>query len=81
MPPPGPPYEKTPASCHFFRFAQCFSWTGPLTVSFEFMLPKPFSLVPIGWLCQAEKFSSCTHEIQPVVKPHLAAPDSMIFLE
>ena len=45
------------------------------------MPPKPFSLVPMGWLCQAEKFSSWIQEIQPVVKPHLAAPDSMILLE
>ena len=27
----------------------------------------PFSLVPIGTLCHAEKFSTCTHDGQPVV--------------
>ena len=27
----------------------------------------PFSLVPIGRLCQALKFSTCTQEGQPVV--------------
>ena len=31
------------------------------------LLSMPFSLVPIGRLCQALKFSTCTHEGQPVV--------------
>ena len=32
--------------------------------------PMPFCLVPIGTLCQALKFSMCTHEGQAVVYTH-----------
>jgi hypothetical protein len=39
---------------------------------------KPFSLVAKGTLCSAERFSSCTHEGQPVVKPQVAPPAAMI---
>src|SRR5205823_12282802 len=42
-------------------------WTGPLNTSFASEPAKPFSLVRYGWLCQAEKLSSCVHTCQPVV--------------
>ena len=31
------------------------------------MPAMPFSFVPMGRLCQAEKFSTCTQDGQPVV--------------
>ena len=40
---------------------------------------KPFRLVAKGWSCQACMFSTMVHDGQPVEKPHLAAPDAMIF--
>ena len=44
------------------------------------MPPKPFCSVPMGWLCQADRFSVWIQLIHWVVKPQLAAPDSLILV-
>ena len=43
------------------------------------MPAKPLARVPMGWLCQAEKFSICTQDCQPVVKPQ-GYPAAWVFM-
>src|SRR5436305_14395110 len=57
-------------------FSMCRVWTGPLKTSLASEPAKPFSLVRYGWLCHAEKLSSCVHTCQPVVNGH-ACPDAL----
>ena len=45
----------------------CCTCSGELIVNSVSMPAKPFSLVPIGTLCQALKFSMCIQDGQPVV--------------
>src|SRR3954451_14036677 len=51
---------------------------GPLKTSLASEPAKPFSFVRYGWLCHAEKLSSCVHTCQPVVNGH-ACPDAFSF--
>ena len=52
------------------------TWSGLLMRNSLSMPPSPFSLVPMGTLCQAEKFSMCTHEGHVVVYAH-CAPEAL----
>src|SRR4029453_16652251 len=57
-------------------FSMCLTCTGPLNTSFASWPPKPLSLVMNGWLCHAEKLSSCVQVCQPVVNGH-ACPEGL----
>src|SRR5207344_3557157 len=57
-------------------FSMWRTCTGPLNTSLASGPAKPFSLVRNGWLCQAEKLSSCVHVCQPVVNGQ-ACPDAL----
>ena len=47
----------------------CFTCTELLMVNSVSVPAKPLAIVPIGWSCQAEKFSIWTQDCQPVVNP------------
>jgi hypothetical protein len=47
--------------------SMCLTCTGELIVNWVSSPAMPFCLVPIGRLCQALKFSTCTQDGQPVV--------------
>jgi hypothetical protein len=47
--------------------SMCLTCTGELIVNWVSSPAIPFCRVPIGRLCQALKFSTCTQEGQPVV--------------
>src|SRR4051812_2481112 len=59
-------------------FSMWRTCSGPLNTSFASEPAKPFSFVRYGWLCQAEKLSSCVQTCQPVVNGH-ACPDALSF--
>ena len=59
----------------------CLTCSGLLKTNSVSSPAKPFSLVAKGTLCQALKFSSMDHDCQPMVKPHSAPPEAMIFFE
>ena len=47
--------------------AMCRTCRGEFTLNSVSIPPMPFSFVPMGTLCQAEKFSMCIQDGQPVV--------------
>src|SRR5436190_22133307 len=53
-------------------------WIGPLNTSFGLLPANPFCSVANGWLCHAEKLSSCVHDCQPVVNGQLVTPAALI---
>ena len=57
---------------------RCFTCSGELILNSVSTPAMPFSLVPIGTLCQAVKFSMCIQDGQPVVYTH-CWPEALSF--
>src|SRR6478736_9193465 len=62
------------------RFCRCLTCSGELNCSTVSKPSRPFALVPIGTLCQAENCSIFAHDIQALEKPQVACPAASSFL-
>src|SRR6478736_6296552 len=62
------------------RFCRCLMCSGELNFSSVSKPSRPFALVPIGTLCQAENCSICAQVAQALEKPQVAWPAALSFL-
>src|SRR6185312_3015978 len=62
-----PAYVNSPFFARSASIAIWRTWSGVLNVKTVSSPAIPFSFVPMGTLCHAEKFSMCVHEGHPVV--------------
>src|SRR5688572_29187517 len=65
-----PEYVIQPFFTKSASISICATCCGELMRNSVLKPPMPFSCVPIGRLCQALKFSMCTHDGQPVEYTH-----------
>src|SRR3954469_25534031 len=77
---PRPAYVNMPFFARSASIVMCLTCSGELNVNCVSVPAMPFSLVPMGTLCHAEKFSMCIQDGQPVVYTH-SCPAALSFSE